>query len=53
MRLAAEAINGTIVKPGEEFSFNKIVGPRTAEKGYQEAAAYNSGEVVQELGGGV
>lgn len=53
VRLAAEAINGTIVKPGEEFSFNKIVGPRTAEKGYQEAAAYNSGEVVQELGGGV
>ena len=29
------------------------MGPRTAEKGYQEAAAYNSGEVVQELGGGV
>ena len=53
VRLAAEAINGTIVKPGEEFSFNKIVGPRTAEKGFQEAAAYNSGEVVQELGGGV
>ena len=53
VRLAAEAINGTIVQPGEEFSFNKIVGPRTAEKGYQEAAAYNSGEVVQELGGGV
>ena len=31
VRLAAEAINGTVVKPGEEFSFNKIVGPRTAE----------------------
>ena len=43
VRLAAEAINGTVVKPGEEFSFNKIVGPRTAEKGYQEAAAYNFG----------
>lgn len=53
VRLAAQAINGTIVQPGEEFSFNKIVGPRTAEKGYQEAAAYNNGEVVQELGGGV
>lgn len=53
VRLAAEALNGTIVKPGEEFSFNQVVGPRTAEKGYQEAAAYNSGEVVQEPGGGV
>lgn len=53
VRLAAEALNGTIVQPGEEFSFNKVVGQRTAEKGYQEASAYNSGEVVQEVGGGV
>ena len=53
VRLAAEALNGTIVQPGEEFSFNSVVGQRTAEKGYQEAAAYNSGAVVQELGGGV
>ncbi len=53
VRLAAEAINGTIIQPGEEFSFNQIVGPRTEEKGYQAAAAYNSGEVVQEIGGGV
>lgn len=53
VRLAAEALNGVIVQPGAEFSFNKTVGQRTAEKGYQEAAAYNSGEVVQELGGGV
>ena len=37
VKLAARAINGTIVRPGEEFSFNKVVGQRTAEKGYQEA----------------
>ena len=53
VRLAAEALNGTVVGPGEEFSFNRVIGERTAEKGYQEAAAYNSGEVVQEIGGGV
>ena len=53
VRLAAEALNGTIVQPGEEFSFNLTVGQRTAEKGYQEAAAYSSGAVVQEIGGGV
>ena len=53
VKLAARAINGTIVQPGEEFSFNKVVGQRTAEKGYQEAAAYSGGEVVQEPGGGV
>ena len=52
VRLAAEALNGTIVQPGEEFSFNQVIGPRTEEKGYQAAAAYNSGEVVQEVGGG-
>lgn len=53
VRLAAEAINGTIIKPGEEFSFNGTVGKRTEEKGYKGAAAYNNGEVVQEIGGGV
>ena len=45
VKLAARAINGTIVRPGEEFSFNKVVGQRTAEKGYQEAAAYSGGDV--------
>lgn len=53
VRLAAEALNGTIVMPGEEFSFNEVVGQRTEKKGYQVAAAYSSGEVVQEVGGGV
>lgn len=51
--LAAQAINGTILKPGEEFSFNGVVGQRTVKKGYHEATAYNNGEVVQEVGGGV
>ena len=53
VRLAAEAINGTVIPPGGEFSFNGTVGQRTAEKGYQSAAAYSGGEVVQEIGGGV
>ena len=53
IRLAAEALNGTVVKPGAEFSFNSAVGQRTEAKGYKGAAAYNNGEVVQEIGGGV
>lgn len=53
VRLAAEALNGTVVQPGEEFSFNAAVGQRTDAKGYKGAAAYNNGEVVQEIGGGV
>ncbi len=53
LELACKAINGTIVKPGETFSFNKTVGERTAEKGYGAAGVYVGGETVQELGGGV
>lgn len=37
IRLAAAALDGQVVAPGEELSFNLVVGPRTAERGYQEA----------------
>lgn len=53
IKLACRAINGSIIQPGDEFSFNNAVGQRTEEKGYQGAAAYNNGEVVEEIGGGV
>lgn len=53
IRLAAEALNGLIVQPGQEISFNETVGERTVAKGYEGAAAYNNGEVVEEIGGGV
>ncbi len=54
LRLACEAINGTIINPGEVFSFNEIVGERTAEKGYQPATVYGGeGESVEDLGGGI
>lgn len=48
IRLAVAALNGTIVKPGQEFSFNNTTGARTEEKGYKPATAYLNGEVVQE-----
>lgn len=51
--LACEAINGTIIRPGEVFSFNDIVGERTSDKGYLPAAIYSGGETVDGLGGGV
>ena len=50
---ACETLNGTILQPGELFSFNGTVGERTAEKGYKEAVAYVGGENVDEIGGGV
>lgn len=53
IKLSAQAINGKILQPGEEFSFNEVVGQRTEAKGYKGAAAYNNGEVVEEIGGGV
>ncbi len=53
VQLAAEAVNGVVLKPGEEFSFNAVVGQRTEERGFKSAAAYNNGEVVQEIGGGI
>jgi vancomycin resistance protein YoaR len=53
LKLAAKAVNGTVVKPGETFSFNKIVGPRTAEKGYKEAPVLIGKEHTTGLGGGV
>lgn len=53
VKLAAAAVNGTVVKPGQEFSFNDVVGQRTEDKGYGGAPAYNNGEVVEEVGGGV
>ena len=51
--LACKAINGTILNPGDVFSFNDIVGERTAAKGYQPAIAFVSGTSTPELGGGI
>lgn len=53
LRLACLAINGYVLKPGETFSFNGVVGERTAAKGYKEGGVYVGGETVQQLGGGV
>lgn len=53
IRLACNALNGTIVNPGQEFSFNDTTGARTEAKGYKPATAYLNGEIVQEPGGGV
>lgn len=51
--LAAKALNNTLIKPGEVFSFNKRVGPRTAKSGYREAIIIESNVFVPGLGGGV
>lgn len=53
IRLAAEAINGTIIPKGGTFSINDCTGERTYEKGYRPAGAYVNGVLVEEPGGGV
>ena len=53
LKLAASKINGTVLMPGETFSYNKVVGSRTIAAGYKEAPIYVSGEVVDGLGGGI
>lgn len=53
IRTLANELDGTILAPGEEFSFNGAMGPRTAAKGYREAPAIVNGRLVPSLGGGV
>lgn len=53
LKLACAALDGLILQPGEEFSYNNSVGERTAEKGYKPAAAYSGLATVNSIGGGV
>ncbi len=51
--LSSLEINELILKPGGVFSFNAVVGERTAEKGYKTARAYYLGKVIDGIGGGI
>ncbi len=53
IKLATSKINGTIILPGEEFSFNKVVGSRTLSNGFKESKVILNGEYVLGVGGGV
>jgi vancomycin resistance protein YoaR len=50
---AAALINGTLLKPGEIFSLNQVVGERTAANGFTEGYIIKDGRFRKELGGGV
>lgn len=51
--LAAEKLNGLIIKSGDTFSFNEALGELTAENGYLEALTYRGTVAVPVIGGGV
>ena len=53
IELATKSINGTVIMPGEIFSYNKTIGRTTLEKGYKEGTAYVGGKVVPDVGGGI
>ena len=53
LAIAANKINGKVLMPGEEFSYNKVVGKRTVEEGYKDAKIYADGGVVDGLAGGI
>jgi Uncharacterized vancomycin resistance protein len=53
IRLACKRINGKILMPGEVFSMNEILGPRTLENGYKEAPVIIKNELTPGTGGGI
>ncbi len=53
IRRAAAYLNGVVLGPGEVLSFNRVVGPRTAERGFKNAPVIVADELEQGLGGGV
>jgi len=53
LRLAVNAITDHLIKPGDVFSFNAVVGPRTQANGYKIAPVMVDGELVPDWGGGV
>src|SRR6185503_1284297 len=53
LKVGADHLNGHILMPGEQFSFNEVVGDRTEKEGYRVAPVIQSGELVDGLAGGM
>ena len=53
LRLATEPMNGLLIRPGETFSFNRVVGECTRRKGYVDGMRLNFGEASPGVGGGI
>ena len=53
IKIAVSKINNKILAPGETFSFNEIVGPRTEAGGFKIAHTYVRGKIVDGIGGGI
>lgn len=53
LRLAAPKVSGILIKPGETFSFWRLVGLCTRRKGYREGLTIGNGKVASGIGGGM
>jgi vancomycin resistance protein YoaR len=53
VHLLGDYLDGTIIEPGETFSYNESVGPRTAERGFREGQMIFGGVLIPSIGGGV
>lgn len=53
IKIATSSASNVLIKPGEVYSINKIVGPRLAKNGYREAKVIVNNELVPGIGGGV
>lgn len=53
VKLACDFCNDMILNPGDEFSYNGAVGPRTYERGFKDATVYVSGTTEEGVGGGI
>ena len=51
--IACRKLNGKVIMPGETFSYNETLGPRTYAAGYRNGKIYENGQVVDGLGGGI
>lgn len=53
IQIATDKINNVVIQPHQNFSFNDIVGERTAEAGYDDAPVFMNGTLVPGIGGGI
>lgn len=53
LRLAVKSLDGVILAPGAEYSFNRVVGSWSADRGYVKAPVSYDGELIPSWGGGV
>jgi vancomycin resistance protein YoaR len=53
MQLAVSKINEMIMAPGQEFSYNEVVGPRDEAHGFKLAHVYSAGKIIDGMGGGI